>query len=168
MTHTNHWSQKGFTLIEILTVMVIMGILTSLAMSNYLNAQVKSRDTQRKTNLDQVAKALEIYYNDKGRYPTSNSTGQMVGCDSGGSEAACSWGGSWTGTNDVIYMVQLPVDPAANLNYFYVSADGVGYQLYGLLENERDSEAADPAYTGTNCGGGQECNYGISSPNTAP
>jgi len=60
----------GFTLIEILVVVSIIGVLASLAMVSYSGAQKQTRDSQRKSDLNQYRNALEAFsiaYNDK--YP---------------------------------------------------------------------------------------------------
>lgn len=162
-------SQRGFTLLEILVVMVILGVLVSVAAGSFISSQQKGRDTRRKHDLGQIANALEAYYNDKGQYPTS-SGGVMYGC---GAEGACAWGEVFQDEKGTVYMVQLPDDPRGRDYYYEAASDGSSYQLYAFLENTRDiaitkDESGDPlSYTGTSCGA-TACNYGISSANTLP
>lgn len=63
--------QKGFTLIELLVVISIIGVLSTIAMTSLNGARAKTRDSVRKTDIDQVRKALELYYADHGQYPLS-------------------------------------------------------------------------------------------------
>jgi prepilin-type N-terminal cleavage/methylation domain-containing protein len=66
--------QKGFTLIELLVTMGIIAVLTGMAVFNFNQARARARDVQRKSDLSQIAKALELYRNDNnGKYPTSLS-----------------------------------------------------------------------------------------------
>jgi general secretion pathway protein G len=64
--------KKGFTLIELLIVIVIIGIIQTVVVVTYLNAQKSSRDTQRKTDLNKIASALEMWYSDKKYYPETD------------------------------------------------------------------------------------------------
>lgn len=51
----------GFTLIELLVVISIIGILTTLLMANLAGARERARDAQRKSDINQIQKALEMY-----------------------------------------------------------------------------------------------------------
>lgn len=73
---------KGFTLIELLVVIAIIGILASVVLASLNSARIKSRDTTRAAQIDQVMKALSMYHLDTGSYPGSISTGHA---DCGGS-----------------------------------------------------------------------------------
>lgn len=67
-------NQKGFTLIEILVTMVIIGILTTAAAVSFEKARAKGRDTARKNDLLNISIALESRYAYEKNYP-SNATG---------------------------------------------------------------------------------------------
>ncbi|MEA2056586.1 MAG: type II secretion system protein [Patescibacteria group bacterium] len=67
--------QAGFTLIEILLVMIIISVLVGLGLGSFRGSQIKSRDAKRVADLDQLARALEVYYSDKGHYPVSTADG---------------------------------------------------------------------------------------------
>jgi len=62
-------NKKGFTLVELLVVMTIIMVLTVVGMINYGNANKKSRDAKRKSDLESVRVALEMYRQDNGSYP---------------------------------------------------------------------------------------------------
>lgn len=68
-------NKKGFTLVELLVVISIIGFLASSAMYSLNSARVGARDVQRKTDFATLAKALELYYDDYGHYPVSNCWG---------------------------------------------------------------------------------------------
>lgn len=62
---------KGFTLIELLIVMAIIAILISIGLAAFTRAQAQARDGQRKSDLQNIAGALESYYSDNNVYPAS-------------------------------------------------------------------------------------------------
>jgi general secretion pathway protein G len=63
--------KKGFTLIELIVVVTIVGILAGLALVNVRYAQQKAREAALKDNLFQMRKAIDNFYADKQRYPGS-------------------------------------------------------------------------------------------------
>ncbi|MFA5024841.1 MAG: prepilin-type N-terminal cleavage/methylation domain-containing protein, partial [Patescibacteria group bacterium] len=69
----------AFTLIELLVVIAIIGILATVSIISLTNARAKSRDAKRAGDMKQVQTALELFFNDKNRYPTAAewSTGQI-------------------------------------------------------------------------------------------
>lgn len=153
---------SGFTLIEILVVMVIIGILSTIGIGAFRSSQIKSRDARRKADLRHIAEALEAYYNDENKYPaeadfqtTLNNNADFVNPDA----------------SSTIYMIDVPVDPSrsAGTNYDYVTdAQGTIFKLYTRLENELDVEANVDGYTSTDCGGSETvCNFGVTSSNTS-
>ncbi len=179
----NRQSRAGFTLLEMLVVMVIIGILISIAASNFTSARIKARDGAKKSDLNQVAEALEMYYNDKDSYPAANVNGQIVDIDTG---QVFDWGaddGFYDPNNtDTVYMNQLPTG-AGGQNYFYEACETANcnaictaasdvcdyYRLYALLENMNDSDIArngdTPSYyVDTQCGA-DPCNYVVVSSN---
>lgn len=63
---------RGFTLMELLIVVAIIGILASIAMASYITAQKKGRDSRRINNLKEVQSAWEQYYADNNStYPAT-------------------------------------------------------------------------------------------------
>lgn len=181
---------NGFTLIELVLVIGILAILAVfvLATLNPLEQFKKARDAQRKSDLGQIQKALEQYYQDHGRYPASSTTGLIT--DYNGN--AITWGGP---TGWAPYMNVVPADPDSQRTYVYYSSSADSYQSYRLYASlERGT--SDPqtctatstqciqnptsvAYCncpgantiGANCGtngGSYPCNYGVTSPNITP
>lgn len=164
----------GFTLIELLVVLAILGII-AVALLETLNpfAQIqKGNDSRRKSDLESVQRALELYYQDKGSYPASSSTYQIA---PGG--AAIAWGNAWSP-----YMSKLPKDPISTDNYVYYSPAGnQSYYLYATLQRgANDPQACNKGLACTSlsgsgfpassaCGGTTAiCNYGVSSSNVSP
>jgi|GEM_PF-2725952 len=61
--------RRAFTLVEVLTVIVIIGILASLTAYIYSSALARSRDSQRLSDISSIRNALEQYFLDERRYP---------------------------------------------------------------------------------------------------
>ena len=63
--------QKGFSLIELIVVVTIIGILAGIAIVNVKFAQRKAREAALKDNLFQMRKCIDNFYADKQRYPSN-------------------------------------------------------------------------------------------------
>jgi general secretion pathway protein G len=61
--------QKGFTLIELIVVVTIIGILAGVAIANVKYAQQKAREAALRHDLFEMRKAIDDYYADKQKYP---------------------------------------------------------------------------------------------------
>ncbi len=66
-----HMSCRGFTLFELLAVMVILGILASIAIPSYKRSQIKAREAVLAEDLYQMRKAIDAYFADNAAYPDS-------------------------------------------------------------------------------------------------
>jgi general secretion pathway protein G len=156
---------RGFTLIELLIVIGLLAVLAGaiLAIFNPFGQIQKSQDAKRKNDLAQVQRALELYYQDNGRYPVSTASYQITGA---------AWGASWGS-----YMAKLPADPTASKRYVYyspVASSGQSYFLYANLD--RGTTDPQACSGGTDCPnvpaakqcGGVFCNFGLSSSNVTP
>jgi prepilin-type N-terminal cleavage/methylation domain-containing protein len=61
---------SGFTIVELLIVIVVIGILAALVITTYNGIQQKARDTERKTDVNAVHGQVEAYNAQNGKYPT--------------------------------------------------------------------------------------------------
>lgn len=124
-------NQKGFTLIELIVVISIIGILSSLLVANFMNVRQKTRDGVRKKDLEQIRLALETYRIDAGEYPVfiyAESPSECTGADS------ITYGG-------VVYMEKIPCDPGSEKpKYQYLRNSVLRYELAACLENSNDQD----------------------------
>lgn len=117
--------QEGFTLLELLIVIVIIGILALLIVPNVVSAPKKSRDTKRKTDLREVKNSLEAYRIDKGDYPADLAALVTAG-----------------------ELKAVPTDPKNTSPYVYTytpSNSNTNYTLTACLENAGDTSAGTVA-----------------------
>lgn len=152
-------------MIELLVVISIIGLLSSVVLSSLNTARVKARDAKRKSDLHQIQLALTLYYDAYGTYPPEKPQTSCGGSDSwASSNGNC--GGQWltTDANFYQFMPSVPIDPVnigtnagwGNNNNVYsyagsLSAHISNYQDYELLtqlENSSDKDrcATKPAF----------------------
>ncbi len=117
--------QSGFTLIEVIVVLVILGILASIVAPNVIGNVDKSRVVKAKQDIRAIESALQMYRVDNFRYPTTDQGLQaLVEKPSSGDEAK-----NWQKGG---YIPKLPKDPWQN-DYQYISPGENGdFDLYTL------------------------------------
>ncbi|PIY72259.1 hypothetical protein COY87_01960 [Candidatus Roizmanbacteria bacterium CG_4_10_14_0_8_um_filter_33_9] len=109
--------QFGFTLLEMLVVLGIIGVIMTIITSSFSTAQKKARDTKRKTDINTIQKAVEQYYSVCGyKYPTPINTPDI--------------GSVYCEDPSTVIMTLAPKDPKTDDPYVYTAPDdGVSYSL---------------------------------------
>jgi prepilin-type N-terminal cleavage/methylation domain-containing protein len=163
-------AKKGFTMIEVLVVLAIIGILTAILVANYTEARKNSRDKLRKSDLKSLQLAIELYKAQNGSYPPA-------GCGRG------VW--SWTGSSASFgscteyisglapqFIPALPQDRGTTGHGYIYMTDGTSYKVLSyqsaetsLVTSYADEFSRCPRNFGTAwCGATPEPNvYGVYS-----
>ncbi len=71
MTNIASKEQKGFTLVELMVIIVVLSILTGVAIPGYITLKDRARESGTESTMRNVATALELYRIDRGSYPAS-------------------------------------------------------------------------------------------------
>ncbi len=129
--------KKGFTLVELLVVIALIGVLSTLLLANFNAARERSRDAARKSDIRSIETALRLFYNDYGYYPESDTNGQIKGCGVITNPVVCEWGEPWL-IGSATYINTLPTDPSSGQSYRYVQLSLDTYTLAACLENKSD------------------------------
>lgn len=133
--------QTGFTIVELLIVIVIIGILAAITVVAYNGIQERANYSAYKSDINSINKAILLYQADNGAYPGNNAA-----------SGTCWTNGS---TVDFIsglvpkYLAKTPVTPNASAGNYYAycfSTGGIDYKLIRLVS----SPATLPATEATN------------------
>jgi prepilin-type N-terminal cleavage/methylation domain-containing protein len=147
--------RRGFTLVELLTVITIIGLMSTIATVSYESVRAKSRDVDRLANLDTIHKALEFFVNDNGGYPADGVSGNS-GLVLGGSGAHYLTSVGWSDTpKDDVYLENVPKNPGPfGTDYLYESLNANGtpckispcadYRINFFLETDFSGQIAGP------------------------
>jgi prepilin-type N-terminal cleavage/methylation domain-containing protein len=136
--------RKGFTLIEMLIVIAIIGILASIVLVGIGPVQRTARDARRASDLRQTQNALELYFSKNAAYPAAGNWAALTTALTSGASAV---------------VRQIPNDPrsGSGATYQYApDASGNGYVLAATFEDTANSLLTDPSepdgtVNGVNC-----------------
>ncbi|MFC1734096.1 type IV pilin protein [candidate division KSB1 bacterium] len=114
-------NNKAFSLVELLVVITIIAILSVVAYVAVGGQTVKARDSRRKQDLSTMQQALEIYYSEKGVYPSSPLTS-----------------GSGAGQISKKILSIIPKDPGIGEFDYVYKVSGSTYEIAATLEIDGD------------------------------
>jgi type IV pilus assembly protein PilA len=145
--------QKGFTLIELMIVVAIVGILASIALPAYRDYMVRARTTEPMAKLDEMKLSVAEFYSANGKMPSTNA--------SAGYPAAATVYGSYVSDYGINYIDDTAAQVAVELNTtLHADLAGVWIVLSGKVAADNNtvnwacSTDADPEffkYLPSNC-----------------
>lgn len=124
---------SGFTLIEILVVISIIGILAALLLANMAGIRGRAADAKLKNNMTQFRTALRYYYNENQSYPPTPG------------DSKCATIGLSTS------FIDAAVIPNSNPNICYYARTGTGDSFYAYVQLNSDAGTED-SESATACG----------------
>lgn len=123
-----HHRHTGFTLLELMIVIVILGILATMIVPKIMNRPDQARRTRAVVDIRNIESALHLYRTDTGDYPTTSQ----------GLAALVSNPGNTQGYNEEAYLDKVPADPWGN-PYVYLAPSPNG-RPYDLKSYGKDGE----------------------------
>ena len=120
-------AQSGFTLIEIMVVVVILGILGALVIPNIMGRPDQAKVTVARADVKAIASALEMYRLDNGVYPSTDQGLEALVSEPSGSPEPRNW-------NPSGYLKRVPLDPWGNPYLYELPGEknAGSYDLYSL------------------------------------
>ena len=126
---------RGFTLIEIMVVVVILGILGSLIVPNIIGRPDEARATAARADIEAIGNALELYRLDNGNYPSTDQGLEALVTQPSGYPEPRRW-------NPDGYLKKLPIYPWDE-PYLYFSEDRT-FEVYSLgADRQEGGEGVD-------------------------
>jgi general secretion pathway protein G len=126
-----HSRRSGFTLIEILVVIVVIAILATLVAPNIFQHVGAAKDATARSQIEMMGAALDAYRLDNGRYPTTDQ-GLSALWEAPTGDPARNWRGPYL-------RKQAPLDPWGN-PYVYISPGEVNQAGYDLVSYGADGQ----------------------------
>lgn len=134
----NRAASRGFTLIEIMVVMVILGLLVAIVAPNIMGRSDQAKVTIAATQLKNVQSALDLYRLDNSQYPSTQQGLEALVSKPSGSPEPKNW-------NPDGYLKSVPEDPW-NAEFQYLSPGSEGpYDLYSYGSDGLEGGEGDAA-----------------------
>ena len=108
-----HKNERGFTLVELLIVVIILAVLSGIAVPSYMALRNRARESGTESEMRNIATAIEMYNADKNYYPKTSSIDELKVALEG----------------DPGYMAVVPTKDMWGVGYGYESTDGKTYTL---------------------------------------
>lgn len=137
----------GFTLVEILVSATIIGLLSTIGISGFQAITRSGRDALRKSDLEQMRSALEIFKSENGVYPTGTASCQL--------------------SLPTGYINKVPSDPKTATYRYCYDWSNTNALIYSICAHLENGDSSDNCGATNRCGNGttpQNCNYQVQNP----
>lgn len=124
--------KRGFTIVELLIVIVVIAILASISVVAYNGIQARAKDSARSQDIKTIVQALEMHYADRGFFPNQTTyTPGSTAINGGWSTTADN---SWANLAAVLapYISKLPTPPGTPSTTSATLSAGNSYDYYGF------------------------------------
>jgi Tfp pilus assembly protein PilE len=133
--------KKNVNVLEISIIIVVIGILSFITYKQFVFAQAKSRDLQRRSDLHEFSKVIRLYWADYGILPSDKLINSL-------------WGKNFV-DKGYVYANSVPKEKYGSKEYCYeAGADGFSFKMFAEFENKNDPDCKKD---GQLCGGVKYC-----------
>lgn len=133
----------GFSKQEIVFVISVLSAIFGVSFFQLKISEMKTRDSQRKADVELVGRALDSYFEDYKIYPEASGNGEIKSCGYMAVQT-CPWGeGPMIDVHNVTYLKKLPVDPQSYKDKKYIystNTDRTKYKICVSLEYSGDKD----------------------------
>jgi type IV pilus assembly protein PilA len=145
MNRIRNKSQRGFTLIELMIVVAIIGILAAVAIPAFMDYMKKGKRSEAELNLNAIGKSAKTYYVEKAGFPAKDSGGLTPGtkCCDGPNKKCAVVAANWS-PNDAWDLLDFSVDEP---HYFQYSYTGLDTSFQAIAEGDLDCDGIPVDYT---------------------
>jgi len=145
LNRTTSAKKRGFTLVELLIVIVILAVLAAIAIPRFMDSGTRSKEASLKSNLKLVRNSIELFHNDTGAWPAAlsdltGSSAPSAGKDNAGASKTIA-SSDYKGP----YLQAVPTDPVSGNAFTYSTTAGT----VGKLTSSASGNGLDgTAYSG--------------------
>jgi len=142
LRNSKNGGRKGFTLVELLVVVVVLAVLAAIVLPKFMNASTRSRESALRSDLKLMRNAVSLFQTDTSYYPASladlaATSAPANGLDSAGNTQAIT-AADWHGP----YLESIPNDPVSGSAFTYgVLSPNVGTVTSSATGNGLDGTA---------------------------
>jgi general secretion pathway protein G len=140
--------RRGFTLVELLVVIVVLAVLAAIVLPKFLGAGQRSKEAALKSDLKILRNAISLFLTDTSAYPAAladlaSTSAPASGLDSAGAAktiAAADWNGP--------YIEELPNDPISSAAFTYYTSTAGGHKVGEVRSSASGNGLDGTAYSG--------------------
>jgi type IV pilus assembly protein PilA len=152
-------NEKGFTLIELMIVVAIIGILAAIAIPNFRNYQMKAKSAEAKTNLGAIRTSQESFQAENDTYKVAAVYPRADGALDGNKFA---WGGGVAAGG----FTSIGFEPSGDVYYNYIviaggATDGIGSSFDATASGDLDNDDAISTFVTDEAGAFADTNKGV-------